>query len=127
MKPKTKAIVFILISFILGILCGWFLEDRILRRMPHERGRGHADFVKVLNKQLHLDSLQIIKVDSILESNKKKMEVFKKQALAMRDTTRIQIRRVLNAEQSKLFDGFNQERDKEETMRFKQEPPKKQE
>jgi uncharacterized protein YneF (UPF0154 family) len=125
MKPKTKAIVFILMSFLLGILCGWYLEDRILRRMPHEKGRGHEDFVKVLTEKLHLDSVQIIKVDSILESNRKKMEVFKRQALAMRDTTRIQIRRVLNTEQSKLFDELKQERDREEAKRFEKESPKK--
>ncbi len=113
MKSKTKAIVFILLSFLLGIVCGWALEERFFQRMTHERPGGRAGFIKILTERLHLNPGQVNKVDSILESNRNKMEVFKKQVLEMRDTTRMQIRGVLNPDQQKLFDEFNQNIDKE--------------
>jgi hypothetical protein len=125
MKPKTKAIIFILTSFLLGILCGWYLQNRIIDRIPHRPMRGHGDFVKVLTDRLHLDKQQIAQIDSILDSNKKKMEIFKVQALAMRDTTRMEIRKVLNTEQTKNFDEFNIEKDKQEAKWREEEPQKK--
>jgi hypothetical protein len=125
MKPKTKTIVFIFLSFLIGILCGWFLESRLINRTPHMKGRGQGDLVKLLTERLRLDERQVAQVDSILECNRKKMDVYKKQALAMRDTTRIEIRKILNAEQGKQFDEFNQERDKWEAKKHEKEPPKK--
>jgi hypothetical protein len=125
MKPKTKTIMFILMSFVLGIFCGWFLEDRILIRKPFPKGREHGEFIKILNKSLHLSELQTAQVDSILESRRQKMDVFRKQAIAMRDTTRIEIRKILNEEQSKIFDEFNQKKDQEEARMWEQEAQKK--
>jgi hypothetical protein len=117
MKTKTKALVFILLSFVLGIILGWFMEERFFQRMAFDKRGGHGNFVKILNEHLHLNKEQEIKVDSILESNRKKMEVFKKKALDMRDSTRMQIRGVLNEDQQKLFDKFNQNRDREDLKR----------
>jgi ubiquitin C-terminal hydrolase len=119
MKPKTKTILFILLSFLLGILCGWFLEDRMLNRMPNPKGKDHREFLKSLNEHLHLNERQMAQVDSILESRKQKMEICKK--LAMRDTTRMEIRKILNSEQSKIFDEFNQEKDQIEVKRREQD------
>jgi 2C-methyl-D-erythritol 2,4-cyclodiphosphate synthase len=124
MKPKTKTILFILLSFMLGILCGWFLEDRMFNRMEFPKGRDHGEFLKILNERLRLNERQVTQVDSILESRKQKMEIYKKQALAMRDTTRIEIRKILNTEQSKIFDGFNQEKDQQEAKRREHEVQK---
>jgi hypothetical protein len=125
MKPKTKTIVFILLSFMLGIFCGWFLVDRMMNKRPFAKGRGHGEFIKEINERLQLSELQIAQVDSILESRKQKMEIYKKQALAMRDSARMEIRRVLNDEQSKLFDEFNKEKDREEAKKWEQESGKK--
>jgi 2C-methyl-D-erythritol 2,4-cyclodiphosphate synthase len=124
MKPKTKTILFILLSFLLGILCGWFLEDRMFNRMQFPKGRDHGEFLKILNERLHLNERQVAQVDSILESRKQKMEIYKKQALAMRDTTRVEIRKILNTEQSKIFDEFNQEKVQQEAKRREHEVQK---
>jgi 2C-methyl-D-erythritol 2,4-cyclodiphosphate synthase len=124
MKPKTKTILFILLSFLLGILCGWFLEDRMFNRMQFSKGRDHGEFLKILNERLHMNERQVAQVDSVLESRKQKMEIYKKQALAMRDTTRVEIRKILNTEQSKIFDEFNQEKDQQEAKRREHEVQK---
>jgi hypothetical protein len=105
MKPKTKTILFILLSFILGILCGWLAQDRMFPKAGHTL----PEFQKMLADRLHLDEHQIAQVDSILDKRKKQMDVHIKQMLAMRDTTQIEIRRVLSAEQTKLFDAIIQE------------------
>ena len=126
MKPKTKTILFILLSFLLGILCGWFLEGRMIDKAQLHKGRkDHGDFQKILSERLHLDELQRERVDSVLESRKQKMEIYKKQALAMRDTTRIEIRKILNDEQTRLFDELNQEMDNKEAKKWEREPEKK--
>jgi len=105
MKPKTKTILFILLSFILGILCGWLAQDRIFTKSVHTL----PEFQKMLAERLHLDERQIAQVDSILDSRKKQMDVHIKQMLAMRDTTQMEIRRALSPEQIKLFDAIIQE------------------
>jgi len=125
MQPKTKTILFILLSFLLGILCGWFLEDRVLTRGPHPQNRGQWDFKKMLIERIHLDEKQVAQVDTILELRRHKMEVYRKQAFAMRDTTRMEIRKIMNAEQSKLFDEYIQERDNKEAMKRGHEQEKK--
>ncbi len=113
MKPKTKTIMFIILSFMLGILCGWFLEDRVCDKAPFPRGKGHGEFIKVLSEHLHLNEMQIAQVDSILESRRQKMEVYKKCAIAIRDSTRMEIRKILNDEQVKIFEEFNKEKERE--------------
>jgi hypothetical protein len=125
MKPKTKTITFILLSFLLGIICGWFLEDRMLNRMPFTSGGSHGEFIKILNERLHLNEHQIAQVDSILELRKQKMEIFRKEVLAMRDTTIIEIRKILDIEQIKLYDEFNHEMSIKESKRWEHKPEKK--
>jgi len=118
MEPKTKTLLFILLSFLLGIFCGWLIENRISHRMEHPQGGNRAEFLKILSERLHLNEQQLMQVDSILESRKQKMEFFKKQVLAMRDTTRLEIRKYLDANQNKLFDNMIQEmNDREAKMR----------
>ncbi len=124
MKPKTKTVIFILLSFLIGILCGWFLEDRMLNRMLPKRGGGHKEFVKILNERLNLNEFQMVQVDSILESRKQTMEIYKKNVLSMRDSVRMEIRRILSNEQGKIFDEFNQEKDREEAKKWEQEAQK---
>jgi len=92
MRPKTKTILFILLSFALGIFCGWFLKD------------------------------QIAQVDSLLEIRR---DVYRKQMFAMRDTTQMEIRKFLSANQNKLFDGVIQEMNEREAKKRNQEATKK--
>lgn len=125
MKPKAKTILFILLSFILGIILGWFLEERVFTMKPNSENRGPGDFHKVLAERLHLNDHQIAQVDSILGIHKQRMDEFRKQALAIRDTMRIEIRKILNAGQTKLFDEFIQEMNNREAKKHDHEPVKK--
>jgi hypothetical protein len=119
MKPKTKTILFILLSFILGALCGWFVQDRAFIKEGHTP----PDFQKMLTERLHLDEHQIVQLDSILDVRKKQMDVQRNQMLAVRDTTRMEIRKILNIDQTKIFDEILQEKDAREAK--KHEPTKK--
>lgn len=125
MEPKTKTVLFILLSFILGIFVGWFLEERVFTIVRNPQGHGPGDFHKILAERLRLDEHQVQQVDSILGIHKQQMDEFRKQTLAVRDTIRIKIRKLLNAEQSKLFDGFIQEMNDREAKRHDHEPVKK--
>jgi uncharacterized protein YneF (UPF0154 family) len=121
MKPKTKTILFILLSFILGVLCGWFLQDRVFLmadRIP-------PDFQKMLTERLHLDEGQVAQLDSILEARRKHMEVQWNQMLAVRDTVRMEIRKILNADQLKIFDEILQQKDAREAKIRPHGSPKK--
>jgi hypothetical protein len=124
MQPKTKTIIFILLSYLLGILCGWFLEDRIFPSVKHSQNRGPGDFQNMLVERLHLNDQQAAQVDSILETRRLKMDVFRKQAIAMRDTIRMEISKILNADQKKLFNEIIQDIDSKEAKRHEHEKEK---
>ena len=121
MKPKTKTILFILLSFILGILCGWFFQYDVFMKAPPRP----PDFQKMLTEQLHLDGHQVSLLDSVLEARKKQLDVHWNYMLAMRDTTRMEIRRILNADQAKKFDEFLHEKDAREAKMHERDAPKK--
>lgn len=123
MKPKTKTLLFIVLSFVLGIAVGWFLEDRVFTMVRGSEVHGPGDFHKVLVERLHLDQRQIAQVDSILGIHRSRIDGFRRQTLAVRDTIQMEIRKLLNPEQTKLFDGFIQELNSREAK--KHEPPKK--
>jgi hypothetical protein len=125
MNPKTKTLLFILLSFIVGIFCGWFLEDRLFNSERKPFMKGPTEFLKVLTNRVHLNEHQVVQVDSILESKRQKMDAFKKQTLAIRDTTRQEIRRLLHADQVKLFDEFVQQKDQQEARDRDHEQVKK--
>jgi hypothetical protein len=122
MKPKTKTIIFIILSFILGILCGWFVEDRVFIKANH---KPPPEFQKMLAERLHLDDRQIAQVDSILDARKKKIDIHRKQMLAMRDTTQMEIRKILNADQNKVFDEIVQEMNAHDAKKVGHDSPKK--
>jgi hypothetical protein len=64
-------------------------------------------------------------VDSLLEIRRQQMDVYRKQMFAMRDTTQMEIRKFLSANQNKLFDGVIQEMNEREAKRREQEAAKK--
>lgn len=121
MQPKTKTILFILLSFLLGILCGWFLQNRVFIMSDHTP----PDFQKMLTERLHLDEVQVAQLDSILDARKKQMDVQRNQMLAIRDSIRMEIRRILNADQLKMFDEILQEKDAREAKIKAHVSPKK--
>jgi hypothetical protein len=121
MKPKTKTILFILLSFILGIICGWFVQNRVFSKgAPTPQ-----DFQKMLTERLHLDQRQIAQLDSILDARKKQMDVQRNQMLAMRDTIRMEIHKILNINQVKIWDEMVQEKDAREAKMREHDSPKK--
>ena len=121
MKPKTKTILFVLLSFILGILCGWFVENRVFVKT----GRTPPNFQTMLTERLHLDTHQIAQIDSILDASKKQMDIHKNYMLAVRDTTRMEIRTILNADQVKIFDEIVQQKDAREAKKREHDSSKK--
>jgi hypothetical protein len=121
MQPKTKTILFILLSFILGIFCGWFIEDHVSIKPEHTPG----DFQKMLAERLRLDEHQITQVDSLLEIRRQQMDVYRKQMFAMRDTTQMEIRKFLDANQNKLFDAVIQEMNEREAKKREHDAAKK--
>ncbi|MGD0590187.1 MAG: hypothetical protein ABSA44_05240 [Bacteroidota bacterium] len=84
-----------------------------------------GDFQKMLAEQLHLDEHQIAQVDSLLEIRRQQMDVYRKQMFAMRDTTQIEIRKFLDANQNKLFDAVIQEMNEREAKKREHEAAKK--
>ena len=121
MQPKIKTILFILLSFVLGIFCGWFIKDHVFMKPEHMPG----DFQTMLADRLHLDEHQIAQVDSLLETRRQQIDVYRKQMFAMRDTTQMEIRKFLSANQNKLFDAVIQEMHEREAKRQGQETAKK--
>jgi hypothetical protein len=120
MKPKTKTILFILLSFVLGMLAGWFAESH-LNIKP---ARQPKNFQQILTERLNLDARQIVLVDSILDVRKKQMNLHRKEMLAMRDTLQMEIRKVLSADQNKLFDALIREMDNKDTQKRAHESEK---
>ena len=79
----------------------------------------------MLTERLRLSEDQIAQVDSILETRKQQMDVHRKRMLAMRDTVQIEIRKVLNADQSKIYDEIVQELNARDAKKWKHDSQKK--
>ena len=121
MQPKTKTIIFIFLSFALGIFCGWFIKDLVCMKPEH----APHDFQKMLADRLRLDEHQIAQVDSLLDVRRQQMDIYRKQIFAMRDTTQMEIRKFLDANQNKLFDAVIQEMNEREAKKREHEAAKK--
>jgi len=121
MQPKTKTVLFIFLSFLMGILLGWFIENELSPRAPHMTG----DFEKMLIDRLHLSHNQIGQVDSILDYRRQQVEVYKRQILTIRDSAQAEIRKVLNADQNRTFEEIVKEINEREAKRKESTPPKK--
>ena len=125
MKPKTKTVLFIVLSFALGILLGGFLERQGFGGLVASETPSQGDFHKVLVERLQLEPQQITQVDSILGIHKERVDALRKQILSIRDTTRHEIRKLLTPEQSKRFDAFIQELNEREAKKKEHEQAKK--
>jgi hypothetical protein len=117
MQPKTRTLLFILLSFFAGVVLGWFLENRVARVFQHPQEGGRIDFRQMFIDRLHLDQRQIVMVDSILENRKGRMEAIRKHVAASRDTTNTEIKKILTQEQIKLYDQLTEEMEKKFSRR----------
>ena len=68
MQPKTKTLLFILASFIVGILLGWFVESRIPHLPAVQTPQYSTDFLKIMSERVHLTSAQYAQIDSMIEA-----------------------------------------------------------
>lgn len=126
MQPKTKTIIFIVVSFLLGAVGGGYVG-----KMYFSDSRGHGSqpsreqVRQEFASKLKLDPTQAAQVDSIIEvfrqgfneTRKQYTETFKMR----RDSLRKDIRRLLSAEQNKLYDEYIKELDERESKNRKGE------
>ena len=111
MKPKTKTILFILLSFVLGIAAGVVFDRHILPMLPQAPPPSRADVMKAFATRLHLDSLQTANVDTILNTYRPTLDMYRKNVRLTRDTIEQKIRSILSPEQNKLYDDYIKELD----------------
>ncbi|HLE32646.1 MAG TPA: hypothetical protein VJB38_08570 [Bacteroidota bacterium] len=123
MQAKSKTLIFILLSFLLGAVGGGYFGASYFG--PKRSARpSHAGVRKEFADRLKLTGNQPTQVDSILESNRKKFgeirkeydEVFRHQ----RDSLRRGIRSILSPEQNLLYDQYIKEMDERES-RYRRE------
>ena len=121
MGLKTKTFAFVVISFLLGAVAGGYIGKTYFAT----QGAGHRPTRVTMQKQfaerLHLNTMQAVKVDSILEAFRQSFgqvqsgywQIFH----SKRDTLRLSIRALLAPEQNKLFDDYIKETDGREAKR----------
>lgn len=110
MSPKSKTVLLILFCFALGAVVGFMAERYYLgSRLPHRTD--YAQSRKEFAQRLHLDSLRLSRVDSLMDSHRKKMEDIRKLFSLERDTLRADIRTMLNPEQNRSYDDYIKELD----------------
>ena len=107
MEPKTKTLLFILASFVLGVAAGIAFKDTLLPHRPSYRSE--LEWRKSFYERLKIEGEQIGKVDSILDAQRGRMNVYRELMMATRDTTRAEIRKLLSDEQNRLYDNFIKE------------------
>lgn len=120
--PKTRTLLLILVSFLLGGVAGGFVGARYLGSKSWRSSRG--DLMREFTEKLHLRADQAAAVDSILEFHKGKFieirKVYSETAGRQRDSLRQEIRRLLDGEQHALFDTYVREMDEREDRFRKQ-------
>ncbi|HTP13273.1 MAG TPA: hypothetical protein VMM37_06565 [Bacteroidota bacterium] len=121
MNPKTKTLLLILLCFALGAIAGVFGDRYFLgNRAPHHPDP--AQVRKEFAQRLHLDSTQVLQVDSIFDVHRKKMDDIRKLFTEDRDSLRAGIRKLLSPDQSKLYDDYVHQMESRDTK--KREPEK---
>ena len=123
MQAKSKTLMFILLSFVLGAVGGGYFGASYFTPKRGSRP-SHANVRNEFIERLKLTGNQPAQVDSILELNRKKFgelrkgydEVFRHQ----RDSLRRAIRSILSPEQNPLYDQYIKEMDERES-RYRRE------
>lgn len=98
MNPKTKMLVVLLLTFLLGCVVGASLLSgtwRSLTRSSHER----ESYRTYMYNRLMLDSAQIGRVDSLLDAYKSSINQFRHSVQSSRDSLRTEIKALLTTEQ----------------------------
>lgn len=118
MQAKSKTIVFIILSFLIGGVAGGFLGSAYFgQKGPSRSSRAHI--MKEFTEKVRLEGSQPAVVDSIVEAYRTKLgeirknysETFRHQ----RDSLRKEIRKILSEEQNRLYDQYIKEIDERES------------
>jgi hypothetical protein len=121
MSPKTKTVLLILLCFVLGLIVG-FMAERYYLNSRYTNRPDFAQTRKEFAQRLHLDTLQLSRVDSLMDSHRKKMEDIRKLFSLERDTLRGGIRKLLDSSQNKIYDDFVKEIDTKRREGDRQSP-----
>jgi hypothetical protein len=111
MQPKTKTILFIILSFVLGGVCGAIIDRQVLNVHAPVPPPSREDVLKMFADRLHLDHQQVEKIDTILDTYRPTLDMYRKYVRLTRDTLEDEIRKVLSPEQNKLYDDYIKELD----------------
>ena len=123
MGAKSKTLVFIIVSFLLGGIVGAVVYGNYFGQRRGTRPT-HQDIVREFTQRLNLQGNQPMVVDSILEAGRAKFGEIRKQYSetfrSQRDSLRREIRKILKPEQNLLFDQYIKEMDERES-RYRRE------
>jgi hypothetical protein len=121
MGLKTKTFIFVLLSFLLGLVAGGYIGRTYFAGQGGSHRPTRAAIQKQFAERLHLNASQAVKVDSILEAFRQSFGQVQNgywQTFHLkRDTLRLSIRVLLAPEQNKLFDDYIKEMDEREAKR----------
>ena len=118
MTPTKKALLTIIVSFLLGIVVGYF-GFRLIHVPPVKKAEqsGFQRLKTDLRKRLSLTDAQQVRLDSLLQHRRIAFDAFRKQMSAqyhnMREETRDSIRQILSEEQKAHFEVFIKELDQQ--------------
>jgi len=125
MSPKTKTVLLILSCFLLGAVVG-FVAERYYLSTRSPRRPDFAQMRREFAQRLHLDTLQLSRVDSLMDSHRKKMDDIRKLFSSERDTLRADIRKLLDPQQNSIYDEYVKEIEARDAKRHESDhqPPK---
>ena len=116
MTPKTKTLIVLLVSFLLGCIVGASMLSGVWRSMT--RQSSHKDGYRAyLYERLALDSVQIGSVDSLLDAFRTSLTSYRESVRDSRDSLRMEIRQLLNETQRIGYDAMVAEMDRRESTR----------
>ncbi|HEY6953033.1 MAG TPA: hypothetical protein VI758_11530 [Bacteroidota bacterium] len=116
MNPKTKTVLLILFCFALGAVAG-IVSDRYYVGPRTSRRPDVAQMRKEFAQRLHLDTLQMTRVDSLMDFHRKRMDDVRKLFSLERDTLRADMRKLLTPAQNKIYDDYVKEMEAREARR----------
>lgn len=123
MEAKSKTLMFIVLSFILGVVAGGYVGASYFTPKRNAR-TSHSSVMKEFSERLKLQGSQSAQVDSILEGSRKRFGELRKEYNEIfrgrRDSLRKEIRTILSAEQNVLYDQYIKEMDERES-RYRRE------
>lgn len=106
-----------LLAFLLGVLGGLVVGRSYYGQQRNRPSR--EEVRKEFTEKLKLSAQQRVDIDSILETHRKKFGELRKQYSdtfrAGRDSLRAEIRKLLSAEQNKLYDAYIKELEERES------------